>query len=146
MAGKRPFDVDGGNWGANQRFMMIERAGPSGPPPDEELARMKLSRERAAELLAQLDRDHQGAMHRIAAGYEVVLGPANTTHDDFTDLPVLAAQTDDDAMAKAHVVAVVRQLTLAFFDWSLRGKRPAMLVNTPAEPLIEAIRRFGTAP
>jgi len=146
LAGKRPFDVDGGEWGANQRFMLIVRAGPKGPPPDEELARMKISRERAAEFLAQLDGDRHAAMQRIRAGYEVVLDSAKTTHEDFTDLPLLAAQTDDDAMAKAHVVTVIRQLTLAFFDWSLRGKRPAMLAKRPAEPLIETISRFGAAP
>jgi hypothetical protein len=49
-------------------------------------------------------------------------------------------------MAKAQVVTVVRQLTLAFFDWSLREKRPAILVKKPAEPLIQTISRFGAAP
>jgi predicted dienelactone hydrolase len=145
LAGKRPFDVDGGSWAANQRFMLIERAGPTGLPPDEELAHMKMSRERAAEFLAQLDRGKDVAMRLAGASYRVILDSAQTTHSDFTDLPMLAAQTDDDATARAHVVAVVRELTLAFFDWSLRGKHPAVLAKSPAEPVIQTISRFGAA-
>jgi predicted dienelactone hydrolase len=146
LAGWRPFDLDGGAWSKHQRFMLIQRGGDPGPPPDEELARMNITRERAEALIAKLRRDHDTALQRVDAAYEVVLNFAKTSHADFTDLPLLAAQTDDDAMAKAHVVNAVRQLTLAFFDWSLRGKRPAMLAKTPAEPLIQSITRFGTAP
>ena len=146
LAGKRPFDVDGGNWAPNQRFMLIERAGPGGLPPDEELTQMKMSRERAAEFLAQLDRDKDAAMRLSGTSYRVILDSAKTTHSDFTDLPMLAAQTDDDAMARAHVATVIRELTLAFFDWTLKGKRPAILLKRPADALIEAIQRFGNAP
>ncbi|HET9833326.1 MAG TPA: hypothetical protein VFP91_16505 [Vicinamibacterales bacterium] len=146
LAAKQPFDRDGGSWLANQHFMLIQRAGDPGPPPEKDLAAMKMTRERAVELVSQLDRDQEAAMRLVGAGYKVVLDRTKTTHADFTDLPLLAAQTDDDAMAKAHVVTVVRQVTLAFFDWSLRGQRPAMLAKRPTESLIEAISRFGTAP
>jgi predicted dienelactone hydrolase len=145
LAAKQPFDRDGGSWLANQHFMLIQRASDKGPPPEKDLAAMKITREQAVELVSQLDRDQETAMRTVGASYNVVLDPTKTTHADFTDLPMLAAQSDD-AMAKAHVVTVVRQLTLAFFDWSLRGKRPAMLAKRPVEPLIEAIRRFGAAP
>jgi len=142
----QPFDADGGTWAGNQRFMLIQRAGDPGPPPEKDLAEMKITRQRAEDLLAQLNRDQDAAMRRVGASYRVVLDRTTTTHADFTDLPLLAAQTEDGAMARARVVTVVRALTLAFFDWSLRGKRPAMLMKTPADAPIEAIERFGTAP
>jgi predicted dienelactone hydrolase len=146
LAGRQPFDVDGGTWAANQRFMLIQRRPDPGPPPDEELAKMKMSREQVETLVARLDRDHDAALQRAGGSYDVVLDRTKTTHMDFTDLPLLAAQTDDDAIARARVVTVVRQLTLAFFDWSLRGKRPTVLMKTPADAPIDAIKRFGTAP
>ena len=107
---------------------------------------MKITRERAVELVSQLDRDQETAMRLVGASYRVVLDRTKTTHADFTDLPLLAARTDDEAMAREQVATVVRELTLAFFDWSLRGKRPAMLSKRPAVPLIDAIDRFGAAP
>ena len=146
LAGKQPFDRDGGGWGANQRFMLIQRASDPGPPPEKDLASMKITRERAVELVSQLDRDQETAMRLVGASYRVVLDRTKTTHADFTDLPLLAARTDDEAMAREQVATVVRELTLAFFDWSLRGKRPAMLSKRPAVPLIDAIDRFGAAP
>ena len=33
LAGRQPFDADGGTWAANQRFMLIQRAADPGPPP-----------------------------------------------------------------------------------------------------------------
>jgi predicted dienelactone hydrolase len=146
LAGRQPFDADGGTWAANQRFMLIQRAADPGPPPEKDLAAMKITRERAEDLVAQLDRDQDAAMRLVGASYKVVLDRTKTTHADFTDLPLLAAQTEDGATARAHVVTVVRALTLAFFDWSLRGKRPAILLKPSADGLIEAITRFGTAP
>ena len=107
---------------------------------------MKITRERAEDLVAQLDLYQDAAMRLVGASYKVVLDRTKTTHADFTDLPLLAAQTDADASVRARAATVVRALTLAFFDWSLRGKRPAILLKPSADGLIEAIKRFGTAP
>jgi pimeloyl-ACP methyl ester carboxylesterase len=146
LAGRRPFDADGGSWAATQRFMLIQRPGDPGPPPDEELARMKITRDQAVALLGQLDREHDAALRLPGASYEVVLDRTKTTHMDFTDLPLLGAGTTGDADARARVVAAVRSLTLAFFEWSLRGKRSTLLEKPPADTSIERIRRFGAAP
>ena len=146
LAGRQPFDADGGTWAGNQRFMLIQRASDPGPPPEKDLTEMKITLQRAEDLLAQLDRDQDAAMRRVGASYRVELDRTKTTHADFTDLPLLAAQTEDGAMARARVANVVRALTLAFFDWSLRGKRPAILLKPSAETLIVSIKRFGTAP
>jgi hypothetical protein len=141
----QPFDADGGTWAANQRFMLIQRAADPGPPPEKDLAAMKITRERAEDLLAQLNRDQDAAMRLVGASYKVVLDRTKTTHADFTDLPLLAAQTEADAGVRTRAATAVRALTLAFFDWSLRGKRPAILPKPSADGLIEAIKRFGTS-
>jgi predicted dienelactone hydrolase len=144
LAGKAPFDLDAGAWGMNQRFMLIQRAGESGPPPDEELVKMKITRERANEVLARLDRDHDAALQAVRGGsYEVVLNNSKTTHMDFTDLPLLGAQTPASADAYARVLAVVRQWTLAFFDESLRGRRSPLLGKTSAGELVQSTRRIS---
>ena len=145
LAGRRPFDADGGSWSATQRFMLIQQASVTGPPPDEELARMKLTREQAAALLAQLDSEHDAALAVPGGAYEVVMDRAKMTHMDFTDLPLLGAQTSDDAEARARLLATVRSLTLAFFESSLLGKSPTLLKNTSGDAPIERIRRFGAA-
>ena len=146
LAGRQPFDADGGTWAANQRFMLIQRQPDPGPPPDEELAKMKMSREQAETLVARLDRDHDATLRLPGSSYEVVFDRTKTTHMDFTDLPLLGAGTSEDADARGRVVATVRSLTLAFFEWSLRGKLPSLLQRKPADAPIEAIRRFGAAP
>jgi hypothetical protein len=144
LAGKRPFHLASGGWGTNQRFMLIRIAGESGPPPDEELAAMKITRERATELLARLDRDHDAALQAVPGGsYEVVLNKSKATHMDFTDLPILGAQTPADADAHARVLAVVRQWTLAFFDESLRGRRSPLLGKSSAGELVQSARRIS---
>src|SRR5262252_7862422 len=146
LAGRRPFDADGGSWTTTQRFMLIQRPGDPGPPPAEELARMKITREQAEALLTRLDRDHDAALRLPGGAYEVVLDRTKTTHMDFTDLPLLGAGTEEEADARAGVVATVRSLTLAFFEWSLRGKRPTLLQQPLVDTSIERIRRFGAAP
>jgi platelet-activating factor acetylhydrolase isoform II len=147
LAGKAPFNLDAGAWGMNQRFMLIQRAGEAGPPPDEELVKLKITRERAHELLARLDRDHDAALQAVRGGsYEVVLTKSNTTHMDFTDLPALGAQTQADADLHSHVMSVVRKWTLAFFDKSLRDTHSPLLDGSASGELVQSVRRFNTRP
>jgi hypothetical protein len=51
--------------------------------------------------MAQLTRDDDVGMQTVGR-YEVVLDRAKTSHDDFTDLPLLAAQTVEDAETRAR--------------------------------------------
>jgi predicted dienelactone hydrolase len=145
LAGKRPFHLDTVGWGPHQRFMLLQIAGESGPVPDEELAAMKITRERANELLARLDRDHDAALQSVRGGsYEVVLDRLKTSHMDFTDLPVLGSQNEAEADLHDRVMSVVRTWTLAFFDESLRGRRSPLLDQAaPVEP-VQSVRRFNT--
>jgi hypothetical protein len=145
LAGKQPLHPGAGGWDVNQQFMLIQRAGETGPPPDEELAAMKITRERATELLARLDRDHDAVLQAVRGGsYEVVLSKSNTTHMDFTDLPILGAETQVEADLHARVLSVVRKWTLAFFDQSLRATRSPLLDQAASSDLVESVRRFNT--
>jgi len=144
LAGKRPFRLEAGGWGTNQRFMLMQRASESGPPPDEELAAMKITRERAMGLLARLDSDHDAALQSVRGGsYEVVLNTSITTHMDFTDLPILGAPTQADSDLHARVLSVVRTWTLAFFDQSLRAKRASLLDQPAGGDVVQSVRRFN---
>jgi predicted dienelactone hydrolase len=145
LAGRQPFDVDGGSWGSNQRYMLIARAAPAGPPPDEDLVQMKMNREQAEALVVRLDRDHDAALRLPGGSLDVVLDPMPTTHMDFTDLPLLGAKTEADAETRARVVETIRGLTLAFFDWALRGQRASALQKAPPTPPVQTIKRFGRA-
>jgi hypothetical protein len=146
LAGKQPFDRDGGGWARHQRFMLIERESEPDPPSDDELAQMKITRERSDELISRLNREHDAALTLAGASYDVVLARTKTTHMDFTDLPLLASRTNEDADVRERVVATVRSLALAFFEWSLQGKRPSLLRDKPAKTPIESIRQFGAVP
>jgi len=144
LAGKRPFRLEAGGWGTNQRFMLMQRASESGPPPDEELAAMKITRERAMGLLVRLDNDHDAALQSVRGGsYEVVLNKSITTHMDFTDLPILGAPSQADSDLHARVLSVVRTWTLAFFDQSLRAKRASLLDQPAGGDVVQSVRRFN---
>jgi predicted dienelactone hydrolase len=129
----QPFKVDTGVWRPKQRFMLIFRELPPGPPPAE-----------FAEQLRMLKHNHDVAMTTVSGGaYEVGLRAVGTTHADFSDLPVLGATTSAVADARAHVLATIRSLTLAFFDEILRGKRSPLLEGKAQSELVQSIRRFN---
>lgn len=145
LAGKQPFDVNGGHWSKHQRYMLIQIAGETGPPPDEELTKMHLTRAQATDTLARLDRDHDAALRLPGGSYEVVMNRSKAAHMDFTDLPILGAKTQEDADTREHLLATVRSLTLAFFEQSLRGKRSAVLENAAPGQFVQSAQRFGAA-
>jgi len=133
MAAWRPFNVNSGAWRPKQRFMLIFRDVPPGPPPAE-----------FAEQLKLLKRDHEIAMKTVAGGaYEVGLRAAGTSHADFSDLPMLGAMTSTEADARAQVLATIRSLTLAFFEQTLRGRRSAVLEGKSPSEIVQPIHRFN---
>jgi predicted dienelactone hydrolase len=129
----RPFNTNGGAWRSKQQFMLIQRAPTPGPPPDKQ----------AEEFMALMHRLHDTAMQSVAGSYEVTLRAAETSHMDFSDLPVLGAQTQADAEARAQVLATIRSLTLAFFEQTLRGKRSPLLEGKSHNEIVQSIRRFN---
>ena len=122
MAGWRPFNVNSGVWRPKQRFMMIYRAVPPGPPPAE-----------FAELLTVLMHGYETAMQTVPGGaYEVALDSSKTTHMDFSD-----------ENKRPEVMATFRSLTLAFFDQTLRGKRSPLLDGKSQSEVVQSVRRFN---
>jgi hypothetical protein len=93
--------------------------------------------------MALMHRLHDTAMQSVAGSYEVTLRAAQTSHMDFSDLPVLGAQTQPDAEARAQVLATIRSLTLAFFEQTLRRKPSLLLEGNSRTDLVQSIRRFN---
>ena len=126
----QPYFPDARGWGMDQPFMLIERAPRMEPPSDQELAQMKLTRERVNEIRKRLDANRDRVLRATGKGaYRVVLQRSVTTHMDFTDLQVLGAPTSDERETRERIMAVVRDYTRAFFDRYLKGMRSPLLLT-----------------
>jgi len=132
-AALRPFNTNGGSWRPKQYFMLIQRAWTPGPPPDPQ----------AEEFMVLMRRLHDSAMQSVAGSYEVTLRAAGTSHMDFSDLPLLGAQTRADVEARVQFLTTIRSLTLAFFEQTLRGKRSPLLEGKSQSEIVQSIRRFN---
>ncbi len=145
--GMRPFYLDARGWGMDQPFMFIERAARTALPSDQELADMKVTRERAYEIIARLKACKNRVLRSTGGGtWHVVLQNSATTHMDFSDLPVLGARGGAEAETRARVLAVVRVYTRTFFDKYLGAKKTPLLEGKSTNPPIESVQRFAPAP
>lgn len=145
LVGMRPFDARG--WGMDQAFMLIERTPPKGPPPEQALAAMNMTLERAESLLARFNAYHDLILRSTGKGsYCVLIKREGTSHDDFTDLPILGARDSAGEETRARVLAMVRSYTLAFFDKHVRGmSAPLLDSNNEKSEFVEAIQKFAPA-
>jgi len=144
--GMRPFYLDARGWGMDQPFMFIERAARTDPPSDKELADMKVTRERAYELVARLKAYKNRVLRSTGGGtYHVLLQNSATTHMDFSDLPVLGARDYGEAETRGRVLEVVRGYTRSFFDRYLKGMKTPLLDGRNTNPLVETVQRFAPA-
>ena len=142
LASMAPYYLDERGWGMNQAFMLIQRSPPTGPPPAEELAAMKLTLAQAEEILARLNAYQKSTLQNTGSGsYHVLIDNKRTTHMSFSDLPLLQASDIAQAEMSAQVLAVVRSYTLAFFDKTLKGTRSPLLDGTPVA-FIDGVRHF----
>ena len=140
----QPYFPDARGWGMDQPFMLIERAQRMEPPSDQELAQMKLTRERVNEIRKRLDANRDRVLRATGKGaYRVVLQRSVTTHTDFTDLQVLGAPTSDERETRERIMAVVRDYTRAFFDRYLKGMRSPLLDAKVTDQFVESVERFG---
>ena len=140
----QPYLPDVRGWGMDQAFMVIERAQQTQPPSDQELAAMKLTRERLNEILKRLNANRDRVLRGTGKGaFRVVLQRSVTTHADFTDLPVLGALTSDEREARERILAVVRDYTRTLFDRYLKGVRSPLLDGKVPNQLVESVERFG---
>jgi hypothetical protein len=127
-----------------QAFMLIERDPRTEPPSDQELAEMKMTRERVHELVNQLNSRRDRVLRAAGEGtYRVVLQRNATSHMDFSDLGVLGAATPVEQETKERMLAAVNSYTRAFFDRYVRkAKSPFLEVNS-SDSLIETVQRFN---
>lgn len=140
----QPYFLDARGWGMDQPFMLIERDLRTDPPSDQELAAMKLTRDRVNEIRKRLDSRRERALRATGKGtYRVVLQRNTTSHMDFSDLPFLGATTLAEQETKKRVLAVVRSYTRAFFDRHLRGAKSSVLDAKNPEPLVEELQKFA---
>jgi hypothetical protein len=143
---KRPLLLDVRGWAMDQAFMLILHDPPTRPLTDDQVAQMKMPRQRIEAIVKKLDADQEGTLQNTGKGaYRVRFRSEKTSHMDFTDLPLLGARDPADAQRRAAILATVRSYTLAFFDKYLRGMKPALLDEPPTSEFIEAVQRFEPA-
>jgi predicted dienelactone hydrolase len=146
LSARAPYYLDATGWGMDQAFMLIVRAGPTGPPPEQDLIALKLTLSQALDLAAKMDARHEAALRRTGNGsYRVILRPEGTSHADFGDLPLLQVTNSAEAQSRSPVVATVRNYTRAFFDKQLRGAKTPLLDGKVADPLVLTVDAFPPA-
>lgn len=146
VVAKRPLFLDVRGWAMDQAFMLILHDPPTRPLTDEQVAKMKMPRERIEAIIKKLDADQEAALRNTGKGsYLVRLRSEKTSHMDFSDLPLLGARERADVEKRAAILATIRSYTLAFFDKYLRGMRPALLDQAPTSEFIETVQRVEPA-
>ena len=147
VVAKRPLFLDVRGWAMNQPFMLILHDPPSRPLTDEQVAEMKMPRQRIEAIVKKVDADQEAALRNTGKGsYRVRLRSEKVTHMDFSDLPLLGAPDRTDAEKRAAILATVRSYVLAFFDQYLRGVNSPLLNETAAKnEFVDSVQRFEPA-
>jgi len=143
VAAKQPLHLDSHGRSMDQAFMLIERAAPASPPSDQELAKMRLTREKVEKLMQRLTSAHDAALRNTGkGGYNIVLTEQNTSHTDFSDLTILGAHDAVQRQMRLAFLSVVTSYTRAFFDEKLSGVPQPLIDTIPASGLVVHIKRF----
>ena len=147
VVAKRPLFLDVRGWAMDQAFMLILHDPPTPPLTDEQVARMKMPRQRIEAIVKRLEEDQEAALRNTGKGsYRVRLRSEKTSHMDFSDLPLLGARDRADAEKCAAILATVRSYALAFFNQYLRGVNSELLNETaPRNEFVNAVQRFEPA-
>ena len=126
--------------------MLILHDPPTRRLTDDEVAQMKLPRQRIEAIIKKLDAAQEAALRNTGKGsYLVRLRSEKTTHMDFSDLPLLGASDREGVEKRTAVLATVRSYVLAFFDKYLRGMKSVALDETGGGDLVDSVQRFGPA-
>jgi predicted dienelactone hydrolase len=147
VVAKRPLFLDDRGWAMDQPFMLILHDPPTRPLTDEQIAQMKMSRQRVEALARRLDADQEAALRNTGKdSYRVRLRSEKVAHMDFSDLPLLAAHDRSDAEKRSAILATVRSYVLAFFDQYLKGANSQRLNETaPTNEFVDSVQRFEPA-
>ncbi len=139
----QPYFLDARGWGMDQAFMLIERSSRTEPPTDQELAAMKLTRARVTEIRKRLDSRRDRALRATGKGtVRVALQRGETSHMDFSDIPLLGASNPAERAMRERVLSVVKSYTRAFFDLHLKGLKSPLLDAGMSDQLVEAVQKF----
>jgi pimeloyl-ACP methyl ester carboxylesterase len=138
----QPYLLDASGWGMDQAFMLIERSPRTEPPTDQELAAMKLTRARAAELRKRLDSRRDREFRATGRGAVRV---ALTSHMDFSDLQILGASNRTEREMRERVLSVVKSYTRAFFDLHLKGLKSTLLDGKRRDQIVDAVETYRPA-
>jgi len=147
VVAKRPLFLDDRGWAMDQAFMLILHDPPTRPLTDEQIAQMRMPRQRVEALVRRLDADQAAALRNAGKGsYRVRLRSEKVAHMDFSDLPLLGAHDRSDAEKRAAILTTVRSYVLAFFDQYLRGVNSELLDETaPPNEFVDGIQSFEPA-
>jgi len=117
----------------DQAFMLILHDPPTRPLTDEQVAQMKMPRQRIEALVKKLDAEQEAALRNTGKGsYRVRLRSDKVSHMDFSDLPLLGARDRVDAEKRLAILATVRSFC------ATRGV--LWFLKTPADFKISKIR------
>ena len=147
VVAKRPLFLDVRGWAMDQAFMLILHDPATRPLTDEQVAEMKMPRQRIEAIVKRVDADQEAALRNTGKGsYRVRLRSEKVTHMDFSDLPLLGAPDRSDAEKRAAILATVRSYVLAFFDQYLRGVNSRLLNGTATtNEFVDSVQRFEPA-
>ena len=147
VVAKRPLFLDDRGWAMDQAFMLILHDPPTRPLTDEQVAEMKMPRQRIEALVRKVDADQEAALRNTGKGsYRVRLRSEKVAHMDFSDLPLLGAHDRSDAERRTAILATVRSYVLAFFDQYLRGVNSDLLNGTASmNEFVDSVQRFEPA-
>jgi len=147
VVAKRPLFLDNRGWAMDQAFMLILHDPPTRSLTDEQVAEMKMPRQRVEALVRKVDADQEAALRNEGKGsYRVRLRSEKVAHMDFSDLPLLGAHDRSDAEKHAAILATVRSYVLAFFDQYLRRVNSELLNGTaPTNDFVDTVQRFEPA-
>ena len=113
--------------------MLILHDPPTRPLTDEQVAQMKMPRQRIEALVKKLDAEQEAALRNTGKGsYRVRLRSDKVSHMDFSDLPLLGARDRVDAEKRLAILATVRSFC------ATRGV--LWFLKTPADFKISKIR------
>ena len=147
VVAKRPLFLDARGWAIDQAFMLILHDPPTRPLTAEQVAQMKMPRQRIEALVKKLDAEQEAALRNTGKGsYRVRLRSDKVSHMDFSDLPLLGVHDRVDAEKRFAILATVRSYTLAFFNQYLRGVNSELLNETdPKNEYVDSVQRFEPA-
>lgn len=120
---------------ANQPTMFLYGLGSGAPPPDP--ATLGTAARAEAELDAT-DRNVVDTSLRQFGGYKVSI--SNTSHMDFTDHPLVSPWrrwTQPSHISPGRIETIVRAYALAFFDQTIRERKPTLLESGTSSPFRE---------